>query len=151
MCAGIRSLVLRMYVHRYIDWGFDVYNNIITLCIPGLTISSALHVYTRFWTSFVLYAIKSEYLPPSLLLWVLLLSSHAQAAASASPLKDLLVAAGKERLHEVQSLLDRGRCKVNDEDEVCTSKGIELVYEDIVLRVVCVWMCMYICFMCTCV
>ena len=43
-----------------------------------------------------------------------------QAAASASLLEDLLVAAAEGRLHEVQSLLDSGRCKVNDEDEVCT-------------------------------
>ena len=53
---------------------------------------------------------------------MLLLSSHAQAAASASLLKDLLLAAAEGRLHEVQSLLDGGRCKVNDEDEVCTSR-----------------------------
>ena len=43
------------------------------------------------------------------------------AAASASLLKDLLVAAAKGWLHEVHSLLQGGRCKVNDEDEVCTS------------------------------
>ena len=43
------------------------------------------------------------------------------AAASASLLKDLLVAAAEGRLHEVQSLLQGGRCKVNDADEVCTS------------------------------
>ena len=48
------------------------------------------------------------------------------------------MAAGKGRLHEVQSLLDRGRCKVNDEDEVCTSRGSILGYENIVLSVVCV-------------
>ena len=42
-----------------------------------------------------------------------------QAAASTSLLKDLLLAAEEGRLHEVQSLLDKGRCKVNDEDEVC--------------------------------
>ena len=43
-----------------------------------------------------------------------------QAASSASLLKDLLLAAEEGRLREVQSLLDKGRCKVNDEDEVCT-------------------------------
>ena len=43
-----------------------------------------------------------------------------QAAASTSLLKDLLLASEEGRLHDVQSLLDRGRCKVNDEDEVCT-------------------------------
>ena len=55
------------------------------------------------------------------------------------------MAAGKGRLHEVQSLLDGGRCKVNDEDEVCTSVGSELVYEDILLCVVCVCTYTYIC------
>ena len=29
------------------------------------------------------------------------------------------MAAAEGRLHEVQSLLDGGRCRVNDEDEVC--------------------------------
>ena len=43
-----------------------------------------------------------------------------QAAASTSPLKDLLLASEEGRLHDVQSLLDGGRCKVNDEDEVST-------------------------------
>ena len=42
-----------------------------------------------------------------------------QGASSASVVKDLLVAAAEGRLHEVQSLLDGGRCRVNDEDEVC--------------------------------
>ena len=42
-----------------------------------------------------------------------------QAASSASVVKDLLVAAAKGRLHELQSLLDGGRCRVNDEDKVC--------------------------------
>ena len=42
-----------------------------------------------------------------------------QAASSASVVKDLLVAAAEGRLHEVRSLLDGGRCRVNDEDEVC--------------------------------
>ena len=59
------------------------------------------------------------------------------------------MAAAKGRLHEVQSLLDGGKCKVNDENEVCTSVGSELVYEIIVLCVVCVCMYTYICFMCT--
>ena len=68
---------------------------------------------------------------------MLLLSSYAQTAASASLLKDLLVAVAEGRLHEVQSLLDEGRCEANDEDEVCTSRGRELVYENIVLCVVC--------------
>ena len=43
-----------------------------------------------------------------------------QAVTSGAPVIDLLKAAGKGRLHEVQSLLDGRRCKVNDEDEVCT-------------------------------
>ena len=47
-----------------------------------------------------------------------------QAASSASVVKDLLVAAAEGRLHEVQSLLDRGRCRVNDENEVCTSRAV---------------------------
>ena len=51
-----------------------------------------------------------------------------QAASSASVVKDLLVAAAEGRLQEVQSLLDGGRCKVNDENEVCTSRGSTLVY-----------------------
>ena len=42
-----------------------------------------------------------------------------QAASNASVVKDLLVAAAEGRLHEVQSLLDGGRCRVNDENEVC--------------------------------
>ena len=38
-------------------------------------------------------------------------------------MEDLLLAAEKGRLNDVQSLLDGGRCKVDDEDEVspCTS------------------------------
>ena len=43
-----------------------------------------------------------------------------QDAASTSLLKDLLLASEEGRLHDVQSLLDGGRCKVNEEDEVCT-------------------------------
>ena len=43
-----------------------------------------------------------------------------QAAAITSPLKDLLLASAEGRLHDVQCLLDGGRCKVNEEDEVCT-------------------------------
>ena len=43
-----------------------------------------------------------------------------QAVATTSLLKDLLLAAEEGRLHDIQSLLDKGRCKVNDEDEVCT-------------------------------
>ena len=35
-------------------------------------------------------------------------------------MKDLLLAAEEGRLNDVQSLLDRGRCKVDDEDEVCS-------------------------------
>ena len=42
-----------------------------------------------------------------------------QAAASTSQVKDLLLASEIGRLHVVQSLLDGGRCKVNEEDEVC--------------------------------
>ena len=43
-----------------------------------------------------------------------------QAAGSTSLLKDLLLASEEGRLHDVQSLLDGGRCKVNNEDEVRT-------------------------------
>ena len=42
-----------------------------------------------------------------------------KASASASLLKDLLLAAEEGSLQKVQSFLDGGRCKVNDEDEVC--------------------------------
>ena len=47
------------------------------------------------------------------------------------------MAAGKGRLHEVQSLLDGGRCKVNDEDEVCTSRGSCIPCISCALRVPC--------------
>ena len=49
-----------------------------------------------------------------------------QTAASASLvlIKDLLFAAEEGRLHDVQCLLDKGRCKVNDEDEVCTTETV---------------------------
>ena len=82
-----------------------------------------------------------------------------QAASSASVVKGLLVAAAQGRLHEVQSLLDGGRCRVNDEDEVCTSRGSTLVYQSEVCcvfavkpvcsRVECclfaVFVCLYVC------
>ena len=42
-----------------------------------------------------------------------------QATSSTTPVKDLLLAAEEGRLNDVQSLLDGGRCKVDDEDEVC--------------------------------
>ena len=53
-----------------------------------------------------------------------MLSPHAmffitQATGSSTPVKDLLLAAGEGRLNDVQSLLDGGRCEVDDEDEVC--------------------------------
>ena len=53
-----------------------------------------------------------------------MLSPHAmsfltQATSSTTPVKDLLLAAEEGRLNDVQSLLDGGRCKVDDEDEVC--------------------------------
>ena len=35
-------------------------------------------------------------------------------------MKDLLLAAEEGRLNDVQYLLDGGRCKVDDEDEVCS-------------------------------
>ena len=44
-----------------------------------------------------------------------------QAAVSALDILFLAVAAG--RLLVVQSLLGGGMCKVNDENEVCTSRG----------------------------
>ena len=42
-----------------------------------------------------------------------------KASASASLLKDLLLAAEEGSLQKVQSFLDGGRCRVNDKDEVC--------------------------------
>ena len=60
-----------------------------------------------------------------------------QGAASPSLLKDLLLASEEGRLHDVQSILDGGRCKVNDEDEVCTARAAP-VYEGIVF-VACVY------------
>ena len=53
-----------------------------------------------------------------------MLSPHAmsfinQAMGNSTPVKDLLLAAVEGRLNDVQSLLDGGRCKVDDEDEVC--------------------------------
>ena len=46
-----------------------------------------------------------------------------KASASASLLKDLLLAAEEGSLQKVQSFLDGGRCRVNDKDEVCTNIG----------------------------
>ena len=66
-----------------------------------------------------------------------------QAAASTSLLKDLLLASEEGRLHDVQSLLDGGRCKVNDDDEVCAI-GEVLVCESIVCLCVCC-ICLYTC------
>ena len=71
-----------------------------------------------------------------------------QAAASTSPLKDLLLASEEGRLHDVQSLLDGGRCKVNDEDEVCTV-GAVLVYERNVCLCVCVFVACVSVYTCT--
>ena len=68
-----------------------------------------------------------------------------QAAASSSLLKDLLLASEEGRLHDVLSLLDGGRCKVNNEDKVCTI-GEVLVCESTVCLCVCC-MCLYI-FLC---
>ena len=68
-----------------------------------------------------------------------------QAAASSSLLKDLLLASEEGRLHDVLSLLDGGRCKVNDEDKVCTI-GEVLECESTVCLCVCC-MCLHI-FLC---
>ena len=65
-----------------------------------------------------------------------------QAASSAAVVKDLLVAAAEGRLHEVQSLLDGGRCRVNDEDEVGTSRGTTLVYSRVECCLLC--LCLYV-------
>ena len=65
-----------------------------------------------------------------------------QTASSASVVKDLLVAAAEGRLHEVQSLLDGGRCRVNDENEVCTSRGSTLVYSRVECCVFAVCVCL---------
>ena len=65
-----------------------------------------------------------------------------QTASSASVVKDLLVAAAEGRLHEVQSLLDAGRCRVNDEDEVCTSRGSTLMYSRVECCVLAVCVCL---------
>ena len=51
------------------------------------------------------------------------------------------MAAAEGRLHEVQSLLDGGRCGVNDEDEVCTSRGSTLVYSRVELCLLYVSVC----------
>ena len=67
-----------------------------------------------------------------------------QAAASASLLKDFLYAAWEGRLHNVQSLLEGGRCKPTDEDEVCTSRDC------MCMRVLCCCICVCIC-ICPCV
>ena len=67
-----------------------------------------------------------------------------QTASSVSVVKDLLVAAAKGRLHEVQSLLDGGRCRVNDENEVCTSRGSTLVYSRVECCVFAVYMSLFI-------
>ena len=47
------------------------------------------------------------------------------------------MAAEEGRLHEVQSLLDGGRCRVNDEDEVCIYVPVGGVYQKGVLCVCC--------------
>ena len=65
-----------------------------------------------------------------------------QTASSASVVKDLLVAAAQGRLHEVQSLLDGGRCGVNDENVVCTSRGSTLVYSRVECCVFAVCVCL---------
>ena len=52
------------------------------------------------------------------------------------------MAAAEGRLHEVQSLLDGGRCRVNDEDEVCTSRGSALVYSRVECCVFAVCVCL---------
>ena len=71
-----------------------------------------------------------------------------QAAASTSPLKDLLLASEEGRLHDVQSLLDEGRCKVNDEDEVCTVEVCVCVFVAVCISVQ-VYLRMHLC-MCLC-
>ena len=70
------------------------------------------------------------------------ISVMTQAASSASVVKDLLVAAAEGRLHEVQSLLDGGRCRVNDEDKVCTSRGSTLAYSRVECCVLAVCVCL---------
>ena len=52
------------------------------------------------------------------------------------------MAAAEGRLHEVQSLLDGGGCRVNDEYEVCTSRGSTLVYSRVECCVFAVCVCL---------
>ena len=66
-----------------------------------------------------------------------------QAKSSASVVKDLLVAAAEGRLLEVQSLLDGGRCRVNDENEVCTSRDSTLAYSRVEHCVFAVCVCLF--------
>ena len=63
------------------------------------------------------------------------------ATSSASARERLLLAAEQGRLHQVQALLDEKRCKVNDEDEVSTSRNSKLV----LLSVVCCLFCACLC------
>ena len=65
-----------------------------------------------------------------------------KASASASLLKDLLLAAEEGSLQKVQSFLDGGRCRVNDEDEVCIYqyRDSKLVYDSYIS--VCGWVCL---------
>ena len=63
------------------------------------------------------------------------------ATSSASAKERLLLAAEQGRLHQVQALLDEKRCKVNDEDEVSTSRSSKLVLLSVVCCLICACLC----------
>ena len=116
--------------------GLDLYQNIFivrTWPHPHLSFACTLTSETALYcmlATILFCAMTATYIIP-------------QAAASTSLLKDLLLASEEGRLHDVLPLLDEGRCKVNDEDEVCAI-GEVLVCESIVCLCVC-YMCLYIC------
>ena len=80
-----------------------------------------------------------------------MLSPHAmsfitQATGSSTLVEDLLLTAEEGRLNDVQSLLDGGRCKVDDEDEVCPCMyewHMTLCCGSVHLQhlVLCIWLC----------
>ena len=108
--------------------GFDLYQNTFIVCTwphPHLSFACILTSETALYC--MLAAILSCAMTATFII--------TQAASSTSLLKDLLLASEEGRLHDVLSLLDGGRCKVNDEDEVCAI-GAVLVCE------YCVFVCL---------
>ena len=90
-----------------------------------------------------IYVVCYTKLPSSSILYEYATSiTHAQASLTVSLLKDLLVAAEEGRLYEIQSLIDSGRCQVNNEDEVCTTRDSML--RTLYMRILCcVFECLY--------